>query len=458
MHSISVVFGVAQAIQDDNNPVFDEKFELPVLTPSSAKLRVQLYDQDDMGHDDTLGEAILSLHELVPFIGRDRPFTVSLDTQGSVTFDLHLVAPKSSAQPAVPSAMQYKLRIHLQSASNLINADTFSASDPYVRFSIDGDNGNSSIARSKIIQDNNSPIFNEHVELPVSTPATARLRVQLYDEDVGGKDDSLGEATVPLQELASATGRDRPFTVTLNTQGSVSFVLHLVAPPKTVPPRLTIPSTPTDPHGAVGTSSSSSTATATAAATASASSTTSFFASAAEFLQGKNTAAPDLPDDRAENTEAIPCPHKCGQVIPPFSSDVHFAKCPRMPIACEYGCESRVPRSDKAKHDAANMLQHLQFMRQAHERMLQHTSKLEQEKQLLAQRLERERQEQEKAQETNIKLQKEIKRLARPERQREEDEICALVQHSQFKPECFPTVRSKSRLSCHASVGDCTFV
>lgn len=129
-----------------------------------------------------------------------------------------------------------------------------------------------------------------------------------------------------------------------------------------------------------------------------------------------------------------------------------------MPIACEYGCESRVPRSDKAKHDAANMLQHLQFMRQAHERMLQHTSKLEQEKQLLAQRLERERQEQEKAQETNIKLQKEIKRLARPERQREEDEICALVQHSQFKPECFPTVRSKSRLSCHASVGDCTFV
>jgi predicted nuclease with TOPRIM domain len=99
------------------------------------------------------------------------------------------------------------------------------------------------------------------------------------------------------------------------------------------------------------------------------------------------------------------------------------------------------------------MLQHLQFMRHAHERMLHHTSKLEQEKELLAQRLERERQEQEKAQETNIKLQKEIKRLARPERQREEDEICSLVQHSQFNPECFPNVRVPPSLTCiHASL------
>ena len=85
-------------------------------------------------------------------------------------------------------------------------------------------------------------------------------------------------------------------------------------------------------------------------------------------------------------------------------------------------------RGEKEAHDQQRMLKHLAIMREQHLHLSTKASTLEQEKKMLADRLEAERIAQERAAETNEKLQKEIKRLARPERQREEEEVSGCFQ------------------------------
>ncbi len=138
-----------QVILDKNNPTWDEHFEIPIFNAPHATLYLRAFDQDDVGADDVLGQAYVPLQELADAIGRDKLLKVALDTQGFITMNVQLVKHSRrsglSSRPAASSAAStaggavsndhnHVLRIHLKSAANLINADAFSASDPYVRF------------------------------------------------------------------------------------------------------------------------------------------------------------------------------------------------------------------------------------------------------------------------------------------------------------------------------------
>jgi len=95
----------------------------------------------------------------------------------------------------------------LKSAQNLLETDFMSESDPYVTLELTGELHTGLIWRSKTIQDNNSPVWNEKVQWLVHSIAQCVLVVKVFDEDDMGKDDFLGYAIVQLKDCDLASGR-----------------------------------------------------------------------------------------------------------------------------------------------------------------------------------------------------------------------------------------------------------
>eukprot|EP01084_Bolivina_argentea_P225548 381122_1 len=77
------------------------------------------------------------------------------------------------------------IQIHVICANDLPKADLFSDSDPYVIFN----NTNGQSVKTKVIDDNNDPKWNQHLVLSVHE--NQPITITIYDEDDHSKDDLL---------------------------------------------------------------------------------------------------------------------------------------------------------------------------------------------------------------------------------------------------------------------------
>lgn len=84
------------------------------------------------------------------------------------------------------------IQIHAVCANELPKADLFSDSDPYVVFA----NNNGQSVKTKVIDDNNDPKWNEHLVLSVNE--NRPISIQIFDEDNHTKDDLLCTATLNI--------------------------------------------------------------------------------------------------------------------------------------------------------------------------------------------------------------------------------------------------------------------
>ncbi|XP_078421457.1 multiple C2 and transmembrane domain-containing protein 1 isoform X3 [Cetorhinus maximus] len=109
----------------------------------------------------------------------------------------------------LPSANtgMYQLNILLKSGINLAVRDRGGTSDPYVKFKIAG----KEVYRSKIIQKNLNPVWNQEASLLIQNIAEP-LYVKVYDYDFALQDDFMGSAYLDLTRLEL----NSPTEVTLN--------------------------------------------------------------------------------------------------------------------------------------------------------------------------------------------------------------------------------------------------
>ncbi|KAI4890423.1 hypothetical protein NFI96_010809 [Prochilodus magdalenae] len=101
-----------------------------------------------------------------------------------------------NTQPMLPSPGMYKLDILLKRGHNLAIRDRGGTSDPYVKFKI----GKKEVFRSKIIQKNLNPVWNERFCLPVDN-LHEPLYIKVFDYDFGCHDDFMGSAYLYLYSL-----------------------------------------------------------------------------------------------------------------------------------------------------------------------------------------------------------------------------------------------------------------
>ncbi|KAG2730501.1 hypothetical protein I3843_01G289800 [Carya illinoinensis] len=81
--------------------------------------------------------------------------------------------------------------------------DAFSPPDFYVRVGIAGVPADTIMKKTKTLEDNWVPDWNEKFEFPLSVPELALLRIEVHEYDMSEKDDFGGQTCLPVSELRS---------------------------------------------------------------------------------------------------------------------------------------------------------------------------------------------------------------------------------------------------------------
>ncbi|KAK1365508.1 Phosphoinositide phospholipase C [Heracleum sosnowskyi] len=79
--------------------------------------------------------------------------------------------------------------------------DLYSPPDFYVKVGIAGVPADSVMKKTKTIEDNWIPTWNEEFEFPLTVPEMALLRIEVHEYDISEKDDFGGQTCLPMSEL-----------------------------------------------------------------------------------------------------------------------------------------------------------------------------------------------------------------------------------------------------------------
>lgn len=112
------------------------------------------------------------------------------------------------------------LQVNVINASNLMAADRSGKSDPYVV----GILHNKEVFKTKTVKKTLDPEFNETFSIPVKSRSRQPLTLKLFDWDMVGDNDPLGDVVIELQHLPPEQEVVQDFK--LNTQGSVKIGLN----------------------------------------------------------------------------------------------------------------------------------------------------------------------------------------------------------------------------------------
>lgn len=79
--------------------------------------------------------------------------------------------------------------------------DMYSPPDFYTRVGIAGVPADEIMKKTKKIEDNWTPVWNEEFTFPLTVPELALLRIEVYEYDMSEKDDFAGQTCLPVSEL-----------------------------------------------------------------------------------------------------------------------------------------------------------------------------------------------------------------------------------------------------------------
>eukprot|EP01084_Bolivina_argentea_P278375 475534_1 len=120
----------------------------------------------------------------------------------------NLLVSNPSEQP--PKKWKYKngvLSIKVIKATNVDNMDEDegpdSASDPYVQLEL---KGHYKTEKTKVIQNNANPVWNERFQLFPDNPKKDVLKLKIWDKDLWTFDDKIGSVYIPVIDVLNANG------------------------------------------------------------------------------------------------------------------------------------------------------------------------------------------------------------------------------------------------------------
>lgn len=151
--------------------------------------------------------------------GFDKPLEVNLDGNKLELLFEYVPSIESGFETVDDTGL---LTIKVLSASNLKSADTNGKSDPYVT----GSFKKKQVFKTKTIKKTLNPEFNETFKIPIKSRSKQEMTFQVYDWDMAGDNDYLGEVTVDLKNLPLNKEVVQDFK--LNTQGSVKLGFNFV--------------------------------------------------------------------------------------------------------------------------------------------------------------------------------------------------------------------------------------
>ncbi|XP_042389946.1 phosphoinositide phospholipase C 6-like [Zingiber officinale] len=105
--------------------------------------------------------------------------------------------------------------------------DTYSPPDFYTRVGIAGVPADTTMKKTKAIEDNWTPSWDEEFSFPLTVPEIALLRIEVHEYDMSDKDDFGGQACLPVSELRSGIRAVPLFDQKGNKYNSVKLMMRL---------------------------------------------------------------------------------------------------------------------------------------------------------------------------------------------------------------------------------------
>mmetsp|Transcript_4906 Transcript_4906/g.11614 ORF Transcript_4906/g.11614 Transcript_4906/m.11614 type:complete len:741 (-) Transcript_4906:189-2411(-) len=199
-----------KVVQNNRDPVWNHKDKINDMHDGD-QLFFEILDHDVVGKHDSLGFASIGWEELQ----EDGPqsFQLPLESTGKkkahkesvISVKVTVAKRKLEMGNTLTTHLEgmYKLQVNIISARNLRNADHFmggGSSDPYCKCYVKGTGKTQYTTR--VINDKTDPEWNEHVVVP-DFYKDDKLMFEIYDKDVGKKDDFLGKAEIPFSQVAA---------------------------------------------------------------------------------------------------------------------------------------------------------------------------------------------------------------------------------------------------------------
>ncbi|XP_055556795.1 rasGAP-activating-like protein 1 isoform X1 [Falco cherrug] len=177
------------------NPFWGEEYTLH-LPRGFHSLTVYVLDEDTIGQDDVIGKVSLSRQQIsAEPRGIDSWLSlVPVDPDEEVQGEIHLeLQVPEQGHPRV-------LRCHLIEARDLAPRDLSGTSDPFARVSCCG-----RTLETAVIKKTRFPHWDEvlEFELAEGEPGEAVLSVEVWDWDIVGKNDFLGQVELPLDTICT---------------------------------------------------------------------------------------------------------------------------------------------------------------------------------------------------------------------------------------------------------------
>jgi hypothetical protein len=112
------------------------------------------------------------------------------------------------------------LKVFVNEATNLFGADLDGNSDPYCVLKIGEGNQFSAIEKTRVIKNTKNPTWKECFTLNVNNPLNEFLFLEVWNKESSSKDNSLGYAQLPLNDLARGVEKQVWIQLEGGTQGS----------------------------------------------------------------------------------------------------------------------------------------------------------------------------------------------------------------------------------------------
>jgi len=198
-----------KTVWDNNNPVWDEDFELERVRLSDV-VEFLVFDNDEnqlLGRsDDFIGCALVNVDDVL--------------TQGTFVQSLELTCKNGQPVGTLNVVMTVKnlgLVVTVHSACDLSSLDLFSESDPYAIVYVDGKE--SEHKKTKTVDNDNSPTWDEALGMgPVSSDEF--LTIHVMDDDkwngIGKPDDFIAHMTFNMGQALVV--KNAPFDLPLETK------------------------------------------------------------------------------------------------------------------------------------------------------------------------------------------------------------------------------------------------
>merc|ERR1711881_587177 len=209
-------------VKNNNSPEWNYDIQIDLTKQTNKDINIEVYDED-FGKDDLLGTTSLDLITII----KERQMTnkwIALENcnSGEVLFSAEFIPattkrtspPKEAAKELTPvkdvvqtptvkperaiPLPKGTIMVTLHKARELEKKGKFGKADPYAVLNVGKEK-----FKSKTINNNHNPEWNFDIKFDIDNETAHEISLEVYDEDMIGKDDPLGKTKLHLSQIVN---------------------------------------------------------------------------------------------------------------------------------------------------------------------------------------------------------------------------------------------------------------